>query len=141
MNISDFQEHVGTLVQKYPKFEFKLEIKGGKFSSIPNDEKERIEMTFLEKGQGSLQINFDCFKPVADDKDPDEIFEKIIGDITSKTSHLGSKNLTHLQIDAGPYVWCEISFIAEGESATSEFDLQRLDEFVELVDSVLEDYR
>ncbi len=34
MIIADFQESVGTLATKYSDFEFKIDIKGGSFSSV-----------------------------------------------------------------------------------------------------------
>jgi len=56
MIITDFQEYVGTLATKYSDFEFKIDIKGGSFSSVADNEKERIDTTYTEKGEGTLLI-------------------------------------------------------------------------------------
>ncbi len=55
-NLADFKEYVGTLSTKYPDFEFKIRIDGGAIHSVADNEKERIDDTYTEKGEGTLFI-------------------------------------------------------------------------------------
>ena len=57
-----------------------------------------------------------------------------------KAAELGLQQYDNLQYDAGPYVWATIIFSVKDSDVTSDFPLERLEEFVEAIHSVLEHY-
>ena len=56
MLFRSFQEYVGTLATKYPDFEFKIDIKGGSFSSVADPATDRLDTNYKEKGVGTILI-------------------------------------------------------------------------------------
>ena len=144
MNFVDFQKHIGTLATKYSDFEFNIRI-----YDLDNSEKpfveglssdkyvdyngKEIEHTeFPEKRQGSLMIEAGF--------GPTSLLDDIITEIKSKAADLGLQQYDNLQYDAGPYVWTTIIFSVKDSDVTSDFPLERLEEFVEAIHSVLEHY-
>ena len=145
MNFVDFQKHVGTLAIKYSDFEFNIRI-----YDLDNSEKpfveglssdkyvdyngKEIEHTeFPEKRQGSVMIEAGF--------GPTSLLDDIITEIKSKAADLGLQQYDNLQYDAGPYVWATIIFSVKDADVTSDFPLERLEEFVEAIHSVLEPYQ
>ena len=132
MVIADFKEYVGTLTTKYPNFKFNIDIKG----------------TYTEKGYGSLMIESSPFNeftkknaPKEGEEDNPNFLDNIRAKVIAKTAHLGSEHCNQLDIDCGPYLWWSINFSIAGRDAISDFPLDRLDEFVEVVNSVLKPYQ
>ena len=145
MNFVDFQKYIGTLATKYSGFEFNIRI-----YDLDNSEKPFVEglssdkyvdyngkdskhIKFTEKRQGSLMIEAG-FKPTS-------FVDNIITEIKSKAAELGLQQYNQIEIDAGPYVWGTISFSVKKLDVISDFPLERLDEFVEVIHSVLEPYQ
>ena len=146
MNFVDFQKYIGTLATKYSDFEFNIRI-----YDLDNSEKQESEgflssdkyvdyngkdskhIKFTEKRQGSLMIEAG-FKPTS-------FVDNIITEIKSKAAELGLQQYNQIEIDAGPYVWGTISFSVKELDVISDFPLERLDEFVEVIHSVLEPYQ
>ena len=145
MNFVDFQKYIGTLATKYSDFEFNIRI-----YDLDNSEKPFVEglssdkyvdyngkeskyIKFTEKREGSLMIEAG-FKPTS-------FLDNIITEIKSKAANLGLQQYNQIEIDAGPYVWGTISFSVKGLDVISDFPLERLDEFVEVIHSVLEPYQ
>ena len=67
--------------------------------------------------------------------------DNILAEIKSKVANLGIENYDQIEYDCGPYVWFTIRFTAIGRDVVSDFPLDRLDEFVESVNSVIDQYR
>ena len=147
MIIADFQEYVGTLATKYSDFEFKIDIKGGSFSSVADPAADRIDTTYTEKGEGTILIESGPFnewksgEPMPKDGEESHTLDNILAEIKSKVANLGIENYDQIEYDCGPYVWFTIRFTAEGRDVVSNFPLDRLDEFVESVNSVIDQYR
>ena len=145
MNFVDFQKYIGTLATKYSDFEFNIRIYDSDQSEKPWEEclssdkyvdyngKESKHIKFTEKRQGSLMIEAGF--------EPTSFLDNIIAEIESKAANLGLQQYNNLQYDSGPYVWCTIIFAAEDTDVISDFPLERLDEFVEVIHSVLEPYQ
>jgi hypothetical protein len=137
MNFVDFQKHIGTLATKYSDFEFNIRIydleglSSDKYADYNGKEIEHAE--FAEKRQGSLMIEAG-FEPTSD-------LDDIIKEIKSKTDDLGLQQYDQIQYDAGPYVWATIIFSVKDADVNSDFALERLEEFVEVIHSVLEPYQ
>ena len=145
MNFVDFQKYIGTLATKYSGFEFNIRI-----YDLDNSEKPFVEglssdkyvdyngkdskhIKFTEKRQGSLMIEAGF--------EPTSFLDNIITEIKSKAAELGLQQYNQIEIDAGPYVWGTISFSVKELDVISDFPLERLDEFVEVIHSVLEPYQ
>jgi len=146
MNFVDFQKYIGTLATKYSDFEFNIRIydldnsekqESEGFSSsdkyVDYNGKESKHIKFTEKRQGSLMIEAG-FKPTS-------FVDNIITEIKSKAAELGLQQYNQIEIDAGPYVWGTISFSVKDVDVISDFPLERLEEFVEVIHSVLEPYQ
>jgi len=146
MNFVDFQKYIGTLATKYSDFEFNIRIydldnsekrESEGFSSsdkyVDYNGKESKHIKFTEKRQGSLMIEAG-FKPTS-------FVDNIITEIKSKAAELGLQQYNQIEIDAGPYVWGTISFSVKELDVISDFPLERLEEFVEVIHSVLEPYQ
>ena len=157
MNFVDFQKYIGTLATKYSDFDFNVRIYD---SEQPDGDGRSAETyvdyngkgsnhtTFTEKRKGSLMIESHGFSeftkknPSKDDDEGDPNFlDNILAKIQSKVANLGLQQYDNIQYDCGPYVWFTIIFAAEGRDVISDFPLDRLDEFVEVVNSVLEPYQ
>jgi hypothetical protein len=67
--------------------------------------------------------------------------DNIITEIKSKAAELGLQQYDNLQYDAGPYVWTTIIFSVKDVDVISDFPLERLEEFVEVIHFVLEPYQ
>ena len=145
MNFVDFQKYIGTLATKYSDFKFNIRMydldnsekqeSEGFLSSdkyVDYNGKESKHIKFTEKRQGSLMIEAG-FKPTS-------FVDNIITEIKSKAAELGLQQYNQIEIDAGPYVWGTISFSVKELDVISDFPLERLDEFVEVIHSVLEPY-
>jgi len=146
MNFVDFQKYIGTLATKYSDFEFNIRIydldnsekqeSEGFLSSdkyVDYNGKESKHIKFTEKREGSLMIE-SGFEPTS-------FLDNIITEIKSKAAELGLQQYNQIEIDAGPYVWGTISFSVKELDVISDFPLERLDEFVEVIHSVLEPYQ
>ncbi len=145
MNFVDFQKYIGTLATKYSDFEFNIRIYDSDQSEKPWEEclssdkyvdyngKESKHIKFTEKREGSLMIEAG-FKPTS-------FLDNIITEIKSKAANLGLQQYNQIEIDAGPYVWGTISFSVKDLDVISDFPLERLEEFVEVIHSVLEPYQ
>ena len=137
MNFVDFQKHIGTLATKYSDFEFNIRIYDVEGLSsdkyVDYDGKEIEQTEFPEKRQGSLMIEAG-FEPTSD-------LDDIIKEIKSKTDDLGLQQYDQIQYDAGPYVWATIIVSVKDADVNSDFPLERLEEFVEMIHSVLEPYQ
>ena len=137
MNFVDFQKHIGTLATKYSDFEFNIRIydleglSSDKYVDYNGKEIEHTE--FPEKRQGSLMIEAGF--------GPTSLLDDIITEIKSKAAELGLQQYDNLQYDAGPYVWTTIIFSVKDADVISDFPLERLEEFVEVIHSVLEPYQ
>ena len=145
MNFVDFQKYIGTLATKYSDFKFNIRMydldnsekqeSEGFLSSdkyVDYNGKESKHIKFTEKRQGSLMIEAG-FKPTS-------FVDNIITEIKSKAAELGLQQYNQIEIDAGPYVWGTISFSVKELDVISDFPLERLEEFVEVIHSVLEPY-
>ena len=146
MNFVDFQKYIGTLATKYSDFEFNI-----RMYDLDNSEKQENEgflssdkyvdyngkdskhIKFTEKRQGSLMIEAGF--------EPTSFLDNIITEIKSKAAELGLQQYNNLQYDSGPYVWTTISFSVKDVDVISDFPLERLEEFVEVIHSVLEPYQ
>ena len=146
MNFVDFQKYIGTLATKYSDFEFNIRI-----YDLDNSEKQESEgflssdkyvdyngkdskhIKFTEKREGSLMIEAGF--------EPTSFLDNIITEIKSKAANLGLQQYNQIEIDAGPYVWGTISFSVKDLDVISDFPLERLEEFVEVIHSVLEPYQ
>ena len=146
MNFVDFQEYIGTLATKYSDFKFNIRMynldnsekqENEGFSSsdkyVDFDENGRLEVIFTEERKCSLMIEAG-FKPTS-------FVDNIITEIKSKAANLGLQQYNQIEIDAGPYVWGTISFSVKKLDVISDFPLERLEEFVEVIHSVLEPYQ
>ena len=146
MNFVDFQKYIGTLATKYSDFEFNIRIydldnsekqESEGFSSsdkyVDYNGKESKHIKFTEKRQGSLMIEAGF--------EPTSFLDNIIAEIKSKAAELGLQQYNQIEIDAGPYVWGTISFSVKELDVISDFPLERLEEFVEVIHSVLEPYQ
>jgi hypothetical protein len=146
MNFVDFQKYIGTLATKYSDFEFNIRIydldnsekreSEGFLSSdkyVDYNGKESKHIKFTEKRQGSLMIEAGF--------EPTSFLDNIITEIKSKAANLGLQQYNQIEIDAGPYVWGTISFSVKELDVISDFPLERLEEFVEVIHSVLEPYQ
>jgi hypothetical protein len=146
MNFVDFQKYIGTLATKYSDFKFNIRMydldnsekqeSEGFLSSdkyVDYNGKESKHIKFTEKRQGSLMIEAG-FKPTS-------FVDNIITEIKSKAAELGLQQYNQIEIDAGPYVWGTISFSVKELDVISDFPLERLEEFVEVIHSVLEPYQ
>ena len=137
MNFVDLQKHIGTLVTKYSDFEFNIrvyDVEGLSSDKYVDYDWKEIEQTeFPEKREGSVMIEAG-FEPTSD-------LDDIIKEIKSKTDDLGLQQYDNLQYDAGPYVWATIIFSVKDADVNSDFPLERLEEFVEVIRSVLEPYQ
>jgi|TARA_B110000467_G_C18282581_1_gene459524 hypothetical protein len=137
MNFVDFQKYVGTLATKYSDFEFNIRIYDLEGLSsdkyVDYDGKDSKHIEFPEKRQGSLMIEAGF--------GPTSLLDNIITKIKSKAAELGLQQYDNLQYDAGPYVWATIIFSVKDSDVTSDFPLERLEEFVEVIHSVLEPYQ
>ena len=137
MNFVDFQKYIGTLATKYSDFEFNIRIydleglSSDKYVDYNGKEIEHTE--FPEKRQGSLMIEAGF--------EPTSFLDNIITEIKSKAAELGLQQYNQIEIDAGPYVWGTISFSVKDVDVISDFPLERLEEFVEVIHSVLEPYQ
>ena len=146
MNFVDFQKYIGTLATKYSDFKFNI-----RMYDLDNSEKQESEgfsssdkyvdyngkdskhIKFTEKRQGSLMIEAGF--------EPTSFLDNIIAEIKSKAAELGLQQYNQIEIDAGPYVWGTISFSVKDVDVISDFPLERLEEFVEVIHSVLEPYQ
>ena len=146
MNFVDFQKYIGTLATKYSDFKFNI-----RMYDLDNSEKQESEgfsssdkyvdyngkdskhIKFTEKRQGSLMIEAGF--------EPTSLLDNIITEIKSKAAELGLQQYNQIEIDAGPYVWGTISFSVKKLDVISDFPLERLEEFVEVIHSVLEPYQ
>ena len=146
MNFVDFQEYIGTLATKYSDFKFNIRMydldnsekqESEGFSSsdkyVDYNGKESKHIKFTEKRQGSLMIEAGF--------EPTSFLDNIITEIKSKAAELGLQQYNQIEIDAGPYVWGTISFSVKELDVISDFPLERLEEFVEVIHSVLEPYQ
>ena len=137
MNFVDFQKHIGTLATKYSDFEFNIRIYDVEGLSsdkyVDYDGKEIEQTEFPEKREGSIMIEAG-FEPTSD-------LDDIIKEIKSKTDDLGLQQYDQIQYDAGPYVWATIIVSVKDADVNSDFPLERLEEFVEMIHSVLEPYQ
>lgn len=137
MNFLDFQKHIGTLATKYPDFDFNIRIYDLKGLSsdeyVDYDGKESKHIEFTEKRQGSLMMEVG-FEPTSS-------LDDIITEIKSKVDDLGLQQYDQIQYDAGPYVWATIIFSVNDADVNSDFPLERLEEFVKVIRSVLEPYQ
>ena len=137
MNFVDLQKHIGTLTTKYSDFEFNIRIYDVEGLSsdkyVDYDGKEIEQTEFPEKREGSVMIEAG-FGPTSD-------LDDIITEIKSKADDLGLQQYEQLQYDAGPYVWATIIFSVKDADVNSDFPLERLEEFVEVIRSVLEPYQ
>ena len=137
MNFVDFQKHIGTLATKYLDFEFNIRIydleglSSDKYVDYNGKEIEHTE--FPEKRQGSLMIEAGF--------GPTSLLDDIITEIKSKAAELGLQQYNQIEIDAGPYVWGTVSFSVKELDVISDFPLERLEEFVEVIHSVLEPHQ
>ena len=146
MNFVDFQKYIGTLATKYSDFKFNIRMydldnsekqENEGFSSsdkyVDYNGKESKHIKFTEKRQGSLMIEAGF--------EPTSFLDNIITEIKSKAAELGLQQYDNLQYDAGPYVWATIIFSVKDVDVISDFPLERLEEFVEVIHSVLEPYQ
>ena len=137
MNFVDLQKHIGTLATKYSDFEFNIrvyDVEGLSSDKYVDYDGKKIEQTeFPEKREGSVMIEAG-FEPTSD-------LDDIIKEIKSKTDDLGLQQYDQIQYDAGPYVWATIIVSVKDADVNSDFPLERLEEFVEVIRSVLEPYQ
>ena len=64
--------------------------------------------------------------------------EKELAEIKTKAANLGIEHYDQIGMECGPYVWFTILFTTEVKDVVSDFPLDRLDEFVGIVKSVID---
>ncbi len=141
MSFVDLQKSVGNLATKYPGFDFNIRLYDDSHNDHGFDEspldyngKEIVDVTFTEKSEGgSIMVNSSAFGNLDDTGK-----EKELAEIKTKAANLGIEHYDQIGMECGPYVWFTILFTTEVKDVVSDFPLDRLDEFVGIVKSVID---